>query len=63
MKKGDTVKINTTAFTGMHKRSKDSVECEVLEIKEDQIHVAVKPPYKDRTLWVDKKWVDGPLVA
>ena len=59
MKKGDKVRINVTAFTGIYKRSKDSVECEVLDVKENEIYVSVNPPCAHRILWVDKKWVDG----
>ena len=59
MKKGDTVHVRLTAFTGIPKHGKESVECEVLDVGEKEIYVSVKPPYKSRKIWVDKKMIDG----
>jgi len=62
LEKGKTVKINATAFTGAHRRSKQSIDCEILDFNENEVHVLVQQPYKERKLWIDKKWIDHDTV-
>lgn len=58
---GDRVLVNLAPFIGAAQPSKDSVACEVLAVREDQIQVCPEPPCRSLQLWVHTRWIERKL--
>jgi hypothetical protein len=60
IQQGDRVLVNVAPFIGSMSRAKDSIPCEVLAVRGDQIHVRSQEPYRSVSLWVSSQWIDVP---
>jgi hypothetical protein len=59
IQKGNRVLVNVAPFIGSWQRSKDSIPCRVLSVKESSIEVVTEPPYRELSLWVSPSWIEG----
>jgi len=59
IQKGNRVLVNVAPFIGSWQRSKDSIPCRVLSIKESSIEVATEPPYRELSMWILPSWIEG----
>jgi hypothetical protein len=59
IQKGNRVLVNVAPFIGSWQRSKDSIPCRVLSIKESSIEVATEHPYRELSMWVSPSWIEG----
>lgn len=59
LQKGSRVLVNIAPFIGSWQRSKDSIPCRVLSIKETSVEVVTEPPYRVLTMWVSPSWIEG----
>jgi hypothetical protein len=59
IQKGNRVLVNVAPFIGSWHRSKDSIPCRVLTIKESSIEVATEHPYRELSMWISPNWIDG----
>jgi hypothetical protein len=59
IQKGNRVLVNVAPFIGSWQRSKDSIPCRVLSIKESSIEIATEPPYRELSMWISPSWIEG----
>jgi hypothetical protein len=59
--KGDRLLVNVAAFIGSMRRSEESIPCCVLAIQGDLVEVQTEAPYREFSLWVHARWIDGVL--
>jgi hypothetical protein len=59
LQKGSRVLVNIAPFIGSGQRTKDSIPCRVLSIKEFSIEVATEDPYRELSMWVSPSWIEG----
>jgi len=59
--KGDQVMVNVAPFIGSLRRNKQSVACEVLAVRGDEVEIRTLPPYREFTLSVERFWIDRKL--
>ena len=59
MREGDHVWVNVAPFIGSARRNKESVPCRVLAIHESHVDVQTEAPYREVSLRVARRWVEG----
>jgi hypothetical protein len=59
IQKGNRVLVNVAPFIGSCHRSKDSIPCRVLSIKDSSIEVATEHPYRELSMWISPSWIEG----
>jgi hypothetical protein len=59
IQKGNRVLVNIAPFIGSWQRSKDTITCRVLAIKESFIEVATEYPHRELSMWVSPSWIEG----
>ncbi|MGA2798859.1 MAG: hypothetical protein ABSE63_14870 [Thermoguttaceae bacterium] len=59
IQKGNRVLVNVAPFIGSWHRSKDSIPCRVLSIKESCVEVATEFPYRELSMWISPGWIEG----
>ena len=55
---GDQVLVNVAPFIGSLRRNKQSVACEVLEVRGDEIEIRTLAPCREVCLTIERFWVD-----
>ncbi len=60
---GDHVLVNVAPFIGSLRRNKQSVTCEVLAVRGDEVEIRTLPPCRELTLCVGPFWIDRKLEA
>jgi hypothetical protein len=55
---GDQVLVNVAPFIGSLRRNKQSVACEVLEVRGDEIEIRALAPCREVCLTIERFWVD-----
>lgn len=58
IRSGDRVMVNLAPFIGSKVRSRQSVPCEVLAVREDALQIVTEYPCRRCELWVDLVWLD-----
>ena len=58
IQKGNRVLVNVAPFIGSWQRSKDSIPCRVLSVKESTVEVATEHPYRELSMWVSPSWIE-----
>lgn len=61
LQKGSRVLVNIAPFIGSWQRSKDSIPCRVLSIKETSVEIVTEPPYRVLSMWISPSWIEGPV--
>ena len=61
LKKGDRVLVNLAPFVGLVWRSKESIPCRVMDATPTHVEVVTEYPYREVSLQVQPKWIDGCL--
>ena len=61
MREGDHVLVNVAPFIGSVRRNKESVPCRVLAIHESHVDVQTEAPYREFSLRVARRWVEGTI--
>jgi hypothetical protein len=59
IQKGNRVLVNVAPFIGSWHRTKDSIPCRVLSVKESSIEIATEPPYRELSMWISPSWIEG----
>lgn len=59
IEKGHRVLVNLAPFIGSARRSMQAIACEVLEVEAERVRVRAEPPYREVTLWVQARWIEG----
>jgi hypothetical protein len=55
---GDTVLVNVAPFIGSLRRNKQSVACEVVEVRGDEIEIRTLAPCREVSITIERYWVD-----
>jgi hypothetical protein len=58
---GDQVLVNVAPFIGSLRRNKQSVACEVLEVREDEIEIRTLAPCREVSMTIERFWIDRKL--
>jgi hypothetical protein len=58
VRKGDQVLVNVAPFIGSVRRNKQSVTCEVLAVRGDEVEVRTLPPCREFDISIESFWID-----
>ena len=58
---GDQVLVNVAPFIGSLRRNKQSVACEVLDVRGDEIEIRTLEPCREVSMTIERFWVDRKL--
>lgn len=61
LRAGDMVLVNVAPFIGSLRRNKQSVTCEVLEVRGDDIEIRTLAPCREVSITIERDWVDRKL--
>jgi hypothetical protein len=61
IRKGDHALVNVAPFIGSLRRNRQSVACEILAVRGDDIEVRTLPPCRECCLQVKRLWIDRVL--
>jgi len=58
---GDRVLVNVAPFIGSLRRNRQSVACEVLAVKDDEVEIRTLAPCREVSLTIERFWIDRKL--
>ncbi len=61
LRRGDQVLVNVAPFIGSLRRNKQSVACEVVDVRGDEIEIRTLAPCREVCLTIERFWVDRKL--
>lgn len=55
---GDQLEVNLAPFIGSPIRSRHTVSCRAVAVREGLIQVIAEPPCREVEMWVEPRWVE-----